>query len=126
MTLFVSALVLAFLVLAGIVWLAFGPPSASFGTMQPRTSDPAASLAVTDSAVLNANSHAVANGATRPANLLLSAHAPEESRYIAGRKGYAEHVRTRIDSSHLNLGGTISTGPHCALGGHSPTSMRSV
>ena len=126
MTLFVSALVLAFLVLAGIVWLAFGPPSASFGTMQPRTSSPATSLAVADSAVLNATSHAFATGASRPANLLLSAHAPEENQYIAGRKGYAEHVRTRIDSAHLNLGGTISTGPHCAHGGHSPTSMRSV
>ncbi|MEK0426981.1 MAG: hypothetical protein RJB11_3072 [Planctomycetota bacterium] len=126
MTLFVSALVLAFLVLAGIVWLAFGPPSASFGTMQPRTSDPIASIAVTDSAVLDASSHTFADGAPRLANLMLSVHAPEENQYIAGRKGYAEHVRTRIDSSHLNLGGTISSGPHCAHGGHSPTSMRSV
>jgi len=126
MTLFVSALVLAFLVLAGIVWLAFGPPSASFGTMQPRTSDPIASIAVTDSAVLDASSHTFADGAPRLANLMLSVHAPEENQYIAGRKGYAEHVRTRIDSSHLNLGGTISSGPHCVHGGPSPTSMRSV
>lgn len=116
MTLFAFALVLAFLVLSGILWLAFGPPSARYGTLLPRTSEPASR--VSDS---SADSH------TRPAYFIQPHFAVDRSTatrqvdagvaYTAGSDGYAEHMRMRTDGAHLHLSGMMATGPQCAGSG---------
>lgn len=125
MTLFVFALVLAVLVLSGILWLAFGPPSARYGTLLPRTSEPASG--VSDSS---------ADSQTRPAYFIQPQFAVDGSTatrqvdagvaYTTGTDGYAEHMRTRIDAAHLHLSGMMATGPQCAGGGRPLPGARSV
>lgn len=122
MTLFVFALVLAFLVLSGILWLAFGPPSARGVTLLPRISEPASG--VTDSSVHShtrpayfAKPHPVdATMATRRYDAVLA--------HTAGSDGYAEHMRTRIDAAHLQLSGMMATGPQCAGSGRPSSAGR--